>query len=141
MLHATPRGIFSWGFTFRQGGKALAEIDPVWIGEAAEVAIAGQPFTLARESLLEGKFVMRRGREVIARACKPSAFARAFEVELAGRRFELRAASAWGRGFGLSVEGVEVGRITPAGWWTRKAVIDLPGEIPAPAQVVLFWLV
>ena len=47
----------------------------------------------------------------------------------------------WRREFGLFEGGVPVGRIAPAGWFGRRAVIDLPADIPLPAQLFLLWLV
>jgi hypothetical protein len=43
MLHATPRGLFTWGFTVRQGGDAVADIDPSWLGERAEIRVGARP--------------------------------------------------------------------------------------------------
>jgi hypothetical protein len=42
VLQATPRGIFSRSFVVRQGGGTVAEIDPAWFGEQAEVAVAAE---------------------------------------------------------------------------------------------------
>jgi hypothetical protein len=36
---------------------------------------------------------------------------------------------------------VQVGRISPVSWFGWQAAIDLPSDIPPPAQLVLFWLV
>ena len=84
---------------------------------------------------------MRSAGRVVASARKPSAFFRAFEVELPGRRFELKAVSVWGREFGLYEGETLIGRIGPASWLGRSAVIDLPDALPTEAQVFLFWLV
>ena len=141
MLDATPRGLFSWGFTVHRGGDAVAEIDPSWLGESAEIRSGGQTYSAYRESMLAGTFVLRSGEQVLARAQKVSAFVRAFDIDLAGRPLELKATSVWSREFGLFEGGVQVGRIGPAGWFGRRAVIDLPPDIPLPAQLILFWLV
>jgi hypothetical protein len=141
MLHATPLSIFSCRYAVRRDGEVVAQIDPAWFSEAAEVIVAGEPCTLTRESLLDGTFAMRRGDQVVARARKPSAFASVFEVELPGHHFQLKAVSCWGREFRLFESGFQVGRIAPARWWSGKASIDLPNDLPAHAQVFLFWLV
>jgi hypothetical protein len=54
MLHATPRGLFTWGFTIRQGEDTIADIDPSWLGERAEIRVEGQTYSAYRESLLAG---------------------------------------------------------------------------------------
>ena len=141
MLDATPRGLFSWGFTVRQDGDTIADIDLSWLGERAEIRAGGQTYSAYRESLLAGTFVLRSGERALARARKASAFARAFAIDLAGRPLELKATSFWGREFGLFENGTQVGRIGPAGWFGRRAVIDLPPDVPLPAQLFLLWLV
>jgi hypothetical protein len=141
MLDATPRGLFTGGFTVRQGGNTIAEIDPSWFGERAEIRAGGQTYAAYRESLRAGTFVLQSGERALARARKASAFARAFAVDLAGRPLELKATSVWSRAFGLFEGGVPVGRIGPAGWFGRQAVIDLPPGVPLPAQLFLLWLV
>ena len=141
MLDTTPRGLFSWGFTVRQDGDTIADIDLSWFGERAEIRAGGQTYSAYRESLLAGTFVLQSGERALARAQKVSAFARAFAIDLAGRPLELKATSVWTREFGLSEGGVPVGRIGPAGWFGRRAVIDLPADVPLPAQLFLLWLV
>lgn len=141
MLTATPRGLFTWGFTVRQGGDGVAEVDPAWFGESAEIRAAGKTYSAYRESMLAGTFVLQSGELTLARARKASAFLRAFDIDLAGRPLELKATSVWRREFGLFENGVQVGRIAPAGRFGRQAVIDLPSGVPLPAQLFLFWLV
>jgi hypothetical protein len=140
MLEAALVGIFSWAFTVSSGGETVAAVTPAWFSEQAEVTVAGKPYTLARESVREGTFAMRSGGRVVASARKPSAFFRAFEVELPGRCFELKAVSVWGREFGLYEGEVLVGRIGPASWLGRAAVLDLPDALLTEVQVFLFWL-
>ena len=141
MLSAMPRGLFTCGFTVRQDGNTVADIDPSWFGERAEIRAGGQAYSAYRESLLAGTFVLQSGERALARARKASAFVRAFDIDLAGRPLELKAASVWRREFGLFENGVQVGRISPVGWFGRRAVIDLPPDIPLPAQLFLLWLV
>jgi hypothetical protein len=141
MLHATPRGLFTWGFTVRQDGNKIADIDSSWLGERADIKVEGQTYSAYRESLLAGTFVLQSGERTLARARKASAFVRAFDIDFADRPMELKAASVWRREFGLFENGAQVGRISPAGWFSWQAVIDLPPDIPLPVQLFLFWLV
>jgi hypothetical protein len=76
--------------------------------------------------MIAGTFVLQSGGRVLARAQKVSAFVRAFDIDLAGRPLELKPASVWKREFGLFENGVQVGRVGPARWFGRRAVIDLP---------------
>lgn len=135
-----PNGIFSWGYSILQDGTAIADIDMSWVRERAEVTIAGHHFTVCRTSVLRGTFELQSGDGVLAHAQK-AAFFRAFNVGFTDRNLELKALSIFTREFGLFEHGVQIGRIGPTGWLTRKAVVDCSGEVPIPVQVFLFWLV
>jgi hypothetical protein len=137
MLHATPRGLFTWGFTIRHSGDTIADIAPSWLGERAEITVEGHTYSAYRESLVAGTFALQSEERTLARARKASAF----DIDLAGRPMELKALSVWRRAFGLFDNGVQVGRISPASWFGWHAVIDLPPDIPLPAQLFLLWLV
>jgi hypothetical protein len=141
MLDATPHHVFSWDFTVSRGGRPVAEVDMSWFRERAEVDIGGRAYQVQRESIIDSTFSLSSGGEVLARAQKLSVFTRTFEVTVAGRRFELRALSAFRRGFGLFQQRREVGRVMPVSWLGRKASIELPDDLPLPVQVFVFWLV
>jgi hypothetical protein len=141
MLHATPQSIFSWDYTVLRGRAVMAQIDMSWFRERAEVEIGDQTYSVHRESIVQGTFVLQSRGQVLARAQKVSAFSRAFDIDCAGQQLELKAVSIWTRQFGLFRNGRQIGRIGPRGWLGRSAVIDLPGDISVPVQVFLFWLV
>jgi hypothetical protein len=140
MLEAVPRGFLSNDYTLRSLDGSLAELDVSGWRERAEFELDGVPHRLYREGVLSGAFVLERAGEVAARAEKPSAWRARFVLHLQGRTLELRRLG-WGRRFGLFEEGREVGRIAPAGVFTRRARIELPAGYPLPLQLFLFWLV
>jgi hypothetical protein len=141
MLDAAPHSAFSWGFTVSRNGTRVAEIGMAWFRERADVRIGDERYTVSRESVLKGTFALRGAGRVMARARKVRAWTQTVEVDAGGRVFELRPLRAWKRPFGLFEGGAPVGRVAPTGWLTRRAVIDLPGDLPLPVQVFLFWLV
>src|SRR5438270_12778801 len=100
MLSAAPHGIFSWDFTVFREGTAIADIDISGWRERAELRVGGQVYSLYRESMLEGTFVLRSGDLVLARAQK--GFTRTFDIDVAGRHMELKALAFWTREFGRS---------------------------------------
>lgn len=140
-LQANPHSFFSWDFTVLRAGATIAEVDMAWVRERAEFEVADRTYHVHRESLTQGIFVLRSADQVLARARKVSPFSRAFEIEYQGRKLRLRAASVLRREFELLENDARIGRIGPTSWVGRKAVIDLPDEIPIPVQVFLFWLV
>ena len=123
----------------RDRSRPIAEIDMSMWRERAELRIADQIYSVYRESMLEGTFVLGTGDLVLARAQK--GFTRTFDIDLAGRHMELKALSFWTREFGLFENNALIGRIGPSGWLGRKAIIELPESISLPVQVFFFWLV
>jgi hypothetical protein len=99
-----------------------------------------QTYTLYRKSVTKGTFALQSGDQALARAQKIT-FNDAFDVDFAERRFELKKLSLWKRQMGLFESGAQIGHISPTSWLRRKAVIDLPGDMPIPVQVFVFWLV
>ena len=87
MLRAVPRNVFSWDFSIQANGAAVAEIDQSWFRERGEFVLDGRRFTVYRESWMGGDFILESDTGVIARAVKPNAFLRMFEVEHEGRTF------------------------------------------------------
>ena len=138
-LRAAPHGIFSWDFTIFREETAIADIDMSMWRERAELRIGDQIYSVYRESMLEGTFVLRTGDLVLARAQK--GFTRNFDLDVAGRHMELKALSFWTREFGLFENNALIGRIGPSGWLRRKAIIELPESLSLPVQVFFFWLV
>ena len=141
MLRAEPKGFFSWDFRVYDASQEIADISLDWWTESADVLIAGETCRVYREGLLGGAFNFEVRGVGVARAEKPSAFFRRFLVNSDQRRYELKARSPFTRRFGLYEAGRLVGTIEPAGWFIRKATIDLPDDIPSPVQVFMFWLV
>jgi hypothetical protein len=145
MLWAAPRSFFSWwsvGYTVRtEDNTQIAEVELSKFRESADVTISGQVYAFRREGVLHAEYALLHGDHVLARAKKVSVFSRAFNIDLAGRPLELKALSFWSRRFGLFENESQVGSIRPASWFGRRVVLDLPEDVPLPAQVFLLWLV
>jgi hypothetical protein len=141
MLRAVPKRWFSSDYKVLENDTAIAIIDASLMREAAELTIKGSTYRAYREGLVSGAFILEGGGAMLARAVKPSALYRSFEVELEGRRLTLEADSVWTRKFVLSERGVPVGSVYPENAFTKKAVIDFPEEISLAGRVFLFWLV
>jgi hypothetical protein len=118
MLRAVTRGIFSWDFTIFQEERAIADIDMSMWRESAALKVGGQVYSVYRESMLEGTFVLRPGDLILARAQK--GFTRTFDIDVAGRHMELKALSLWTREFGVFENNALVGRIGTSSWLGAK---------------------
>ena len=141
MLDIEPRRWFSWDFTVARGDRRVAELDISWWRERGALAIDGATYAITREGLLSGDFRMSApDGQTMATASKPSMLHRRFDIVHAGHTITLRARSAWARTMDVLLDGRDVGAITPAGAWTRRATADLPETLSLPVQVFVVWL-
>jgi hypothetical protein len=139
-LALVPRSWFSWDFQVIQDGSPIAAIDIASWREKGVLAVGGASYKVYREGLMSGQFILEFNGTQLASAEKPRALHRSFTVQHEGRVYTLKAASALKRTF-LMLEGDrQIGSITPAGMFTRKATVDLPDELPLPIRVFLLWL-
>lgn len=141
MLEAKPVGIFSRDFNIEAEGRRIALLDVSHWKEAGEISIDGQSYRLFRERLMSGAFILEKEGQAVARAVKPSAFRSQFDLELEARPYMLKPDSLFKRSFSVFRNEASVGNIRRAGFFTRRAMIDLPSEWPLPVQVFVFWLV
>lgn len=140
MLEAIPKGWFSWDFTIRQEDRIVADIDiSVW-REKALLVVEGKPYKVYREGLVSGAFILESDGSVLAKAWKPSAFRRSFNIEYGDEQFTFSAKSPLGRGFVLLDASGEIGSLSPGGILTRRANVDLPERLPLPVRIFMIWL-
>jgi len=141
MLKLVPKSWFSWDFVITDGVSPIADIDVSWWREKGVLTVRGSTYDVYREGLVSGAFLLESSGSLLARAEKPSAFRRAFELEYGKKFYTLQAESAFRRKFVLTEGGREVGWLSPDGVFTRRATADLPEGIPLPVKVFIIWLV
>ncbi len=140
MLRAVPVSWFSWDFNVLDGNKQLALIDQAWVREAGELILDGTRYKVYREGYFGGAFILETEGRVVARAVKPSAWRRAFEVEHDNKKYTLKAKSSWGRSFELLHGTTAIGYLRPDNCFTRQAGVAFPDSIPLPVRVFMVWL-
>jgi hypothetical protein len=140
MLKAVPKSWFSWDFTVMDESRPVAEIDVSRWREKGLLTVEGATYQVYREGLMSGAFVLESAGSALARAEKPSAFHRSFIIEHAGKRYTLRARSAFGREFLLLDGAKEIGSLSPEGFFTRRARANLPELLPLPVRIFILWL-
>ena len=141
MLEASPKHLLSNDYVLRSSGATLAVLDVSRWRERAEFELDGFTWTLVRERLFGGRFVLQRGADVVARATKPSVFRDRFEVEFGQVAFTLRKPTPFTRRFGVFEGERQVGEIAPASFFSRRVIVDLPSDWPPAVHVYVFWLV
>ncbi|MCP3917079.1 MAG: hypothetical protein GY711_16145 [bacterium] len=139
-LVVEPTSIFATGYRIEDetSGAELGILKFDWVGEKARYLAAGENLRLTREPWW-GAFCMQRGRRTIARAVKPSAWFRKFEVRIGSERYELRARGL-GRKFEIFRHGRRVGRVEPKSFLTRGARLSAPSGLEQHQAVFLIWL-
>ena len=118
----------------------VARIETHWWREKGALTIQGVDHSVYRERPMSGDFILESAGSILARARKPSAFRRFFNVEHAGRQYTLRAPSAFRRAFIVLDGDLGIGSISPDGLFTRRASVDLPENIPLAVRIFIVWL-
>ena len=141
MLKGVPKGWCSPGYRVLEGNTTIAIVNLSSFREAGDLETEGATYQVYREGLFSGAFLLEERGSVLARAEKPSALLRRFEVEYDGNEYLLEAESIMTRTFVLSAAGIQLGSIYAQHSLTRRSVVDLPEEIPLPVRLFIFWLV
>jgi hypothetical protein len=134
-----PKSWRSWDFTAFDGSQAVADFDISSWREKAILTVQSDQYSVHREGMMSGDFILQSaaGPE-LARAEKPSAFRRCFVIRHAGKSYTLRATSM--RQFTLFDDSRKIGSISPDGFFTRRATVDLPDALPLPVRMFITWL-
>lgn len=137
-LELVPQSWLSWDFTVLNDGSPIAEIDVSRRNEKGVLAVDGSTYQVFRDGFT-GPFILELKGTRLATA-KKSAFSRSFAVLYEDKSYTLKAAAALRRTFVLLEGDREIGSIIPAGFFTRRATVSLPDQLPLPIKVFLIWL-
>ena len=138
MLKVIPK---AWSYTFSvmDGPESVAKaVDLSWWRDKGELRIQDDIYTARRD---KSSYVLESSAGVLARTERPRKWHRELIIEHLGRRYTLRAKSAFRREFHLLEGPVKIGSISPEGLFTRRAAVELPQMFPLFLQVFIIWLV
>lgn len=141
MLTAVPKSWASSSYHVLDGGVRVATIELSWHREAGSIEVEGRRYLVGRTGWWSGTFYLEDDGEHVLTAEKPSVFRRSFDVALGPARCRLEAPSVVSRRMELWEDGRCTGEIRPTSIFSRKAIIDLPEEMPLVARMFLTWLV
>jgi hypothetical protein len=140
MWSAIPKHWFSWDFVVHDATlQSVAEVRLSSWRERGAVATGGVEHKVSRQGML-GAFVLMKGDSVVASAEKPSAFRKTFQIDHEGRHYTLKGRSFWQRELVLYEGEREIGSIAPTGFFTRRAQVGLPEELPLILRLFVVWL-
>jgi len=138
MLTVVPK---AWSYTFSvmDGTDSVAQaVDLSWWRDKGELRIQDDIYTARRD---KSSYILESAAGVLARTERPRRWRRELVIEHLGRRYTLRAKSAFRREFQLLDGPVKIGSISPEGLFTRRAAVELPRMFPLFLQVFIIWLV
>lgn len=137
MLKVIPKA-WSYAFSVTDGPEAVAQaVDISWWSDKGELRIQGDVYRAHRDKT---SYVLESPLGVVARAERTTRWSSVFNIEHSGRRYTLRAKSAFRRQFLLLEGATQVGTVSPEGLFTRKAAVWLPQSLPLFLQVFIVWL-
>ena len=129
---------WSYSFSVTDGTRSVAQsVDRTWWRDKSELQIEDDIYTARRD---KSEYVLESEAGVIARAAQPRKWRRDLFIEHSGSVYMLRAKSAFRRDLMLLKDTRQIGSISPDGHFTRKAVVELPQELPLQLQVFVIWL-
>jgi len=130
---------WSYAFSVTDGTEPIAKaVDLSWWRDKGELRIQDDIYTARRD---KSSYVLESAAGVLARTERPRRWRRELVIEHSGRRYTLRAKSAFRREFQLLEGPMKIGSISPEGLFTRRAAFELPTMFPLFLQVFIIWLV
>jgi hypothetical protein len=141
MLTAVPRHWYSWDFAIEdKDAKTVAAVHLSSWRDRGTIVVGDAEYSVERDGLLTGAFMLKHDGSIVAQAQKPSVFRRAFTVEYEARHFIVKSKSIWRRGCVVLEGQREVGTILPQFLFGRRAIIDLPDDEPLVLRSFIVWL-
>lgn len=137
MLKVIPK-TWSYSFSVTDDAKSVAQsVDRSWWRDKGELRIQDDIYTARRD---KSAYVLESTTGVLVRAEQPRKWRRELFIEHSGRRYTLRAKSAFRRDLMLFEDSTQIGSVSPDGLFTRNAAVELPKELPLYLQVFVIWL-
>jgi len=125
-------------YEVKQAGTLLGELNAKSESDVRFVC-QGQTYRMIRESGW-GDFILQGLDGELARAVKPSALTRTFDIKTGAGNYALKAASPFGESFELWQDESLVGSIQAKGFFSTHGEVDFPCAIPLQVQCFLVWL-
>lgn len=120
-------------------GEPVAEVDPEFWREGAELQVGGQTWQFGRDG---SERVARPagGGAPLLRARRKGFFSSAWIVEGEGAHYEIGPQGFGGRTQRVLRDGRPVGTGGTSGFWSGRATLDLDPSVPPVHQLFLLWI-
>ena len=140
MLEAIPKSWFSWNFKISEDSKKIADLDMSSWREKGELRIDGVSYVVFRKGILSPTIVLEKNNAELAKATRSSIFRHSFLLVMEGKQYTLEKRSFFGRSIILKNDLGEIGSVSPRGFLSRRAHVDLPENIELPIRIFVIWL-
>jgi hypothetical protein len=139
MILAKPRGLLTSGFDLVGGDVLLATMEGSSWREGGRVRVGDDAWELRRQGWSRFRLVRHDLDEATARP--RGLLTSSFEIDHAGRTYQLVRPSVWRRAYAVLDHGVEVGSVEPTSAFTNAAAVRLPDAMPLQLQVFIVAVV
>lgn len=126
-LDATPTTWLAVGYDVRGSSMGTGHLRFRWREETGHIDVAGRRYRIRRTDE-GGLYVLERRGRRLASAVRPTDFARTFDIDYKGDRWELHA-RPMRRAFRILRQGRRIAEIGPASWYKRHARLQAPAGI------------
>jgi hypothetical protein len=142
MLTAKPANWWSWNYTVSDGHAEIAALSTSGFRARGRLDVQGKQYEVMKEGTFSPSFYLKEGQRTIIEASGSGLFTHSFTWTLKGMPYTLRTA-AWHSAYNFTLVRSEtpIGSIRQEHWYNRKAIIDIPPDIPLEIQLFAFWLV
>jgi hypothetical protein len=130
-------------FNITENGNPAGGFERSFMGGSGTISLGNVAYTVKRESLLSGVYVIEAGGVPVATARKPNMMHRTHTIETGGKTYALEARRMGSKYFALlegGSGGREVGKAEPNGFFGRRFVAEFPDELPREAKALFIWL-
>ena len=135
-----PRGVFSRHYELFRAGAHVTTLQMALWREGGTFTIAGHDFAVSRPSLWTDTFHLLVDGESVCDV-RRKFWSSKFELATAEQRWVLQPATFFSTTYQILAHGREQGRISRAGWFTRRRVAKFASVVPPPVQVLAIFLV
>ena len=140
MLEAVPKNWFSWNFKINEDSRKIADLDISSWREKGELRIDGASYVVFRRGILSPTIVLEQNNRELAKATRSSIFRHSFFLEMEGKQYTLEKRSFFSRTIVLKNDLGEIGSVSPRGFLSRRAEVDLPENMELPIRIFAIWL-
>lgn len=136
-----PLSLFSWNFQLTSARGDTAELTFNFFTEQGTIRLNADSFDVIKFGPFSGRWQLLHRDTPIVDANKPH-LTRRFEVHCGNQHIDLCARSPFTRCYDINRAGKMIGSIAPAHLFTRRSTMtcDAAAAVPAPAQLLCFWL-